>query len=285
MKNDFASDPNNLNPTTRSFNSSKGSRTPDQLTGIAASIIDTDAEKCDYATQHDEVKTTYDLSMTESEAATVMLWLSLCETATVGRTGTDREALVAFYHAANGDGWIQNDNWLSASALTAWRGVNMRQDGRVEGLFIRSNGLSGHLAPELGNLSEMDYLDLGFNQLTGSIPSQLGNLPKLESIYLFDNRLSGPIPATLGNIGVLRTLHLANNQLTGPIPAELGNLSNLKQLFLQGNNLSGPIPASLGNLDNLEWVHLSANNLTGCVPAGLQDVPNNDFDRLGLPFC
>ena len=197
----------------------------------------------------------------------------------------DRDALAAFYDASNGDDWTNNDNWLSSSALTEWRGVNMRQDGRVEGLFIRSNGLSGHLAPELGNLSEMDYLDLGFNQLTGSIPSQLGNLTKLESLYIFDNQLSGPIPASLGNITAMRTLHLANNQLTGSIPAELGNLSNLKQLLLQGNSFSGPIPASLGNLDNLEWIHLSANNLTGCIPAGLRDVPNNDFDHLGLPFC
>ena len=78
MKNGFASDPDNLNPTTRSFNSSKGSRTPDQLTGIALGIIDTDAEKCDYATQHDAVKDEYDLSMMESEQATVTAWLTLC---------------------------------------------------------------------------------------------------------------------------------------------------------------------------------------------------------------
>ena len=25
--------------------------------------------------------------------------------------------------------------------------------------------------------------------------------------------------------------------------------------------------------------------MTGCVPDGLRDVPNNDFVRLGLPFC
>ena len=71
MKDGFSSDPDNLNPTTRSFNSSKGSRTPDQLTGIAKSIIDADGEKCDYATQHDEVKDKYDLTMTASEQATV----------------------------------------------------------------------------------------------------------------------------------------------------------------------------------------------------------------------
>ena len=74
----FSSDAENLNPTTRSFNSSKGNRTPDQLTGIAAAIIDTSAEKCDYATQHDEVKDKYDLTMTDSERTTVKAWLALC---------------------------------------------------------------------------------------------------------------------------------------------------------------------------------------------------------------
>ena len=79
MKNDFSSDSDNLNPTTRSFNSSKGSRTPDQLTGIAERIINTDDEKCDYATQHDAVKDEYDLSMTDSERSTVTLWSSFCQ--------------------------------------------------------------------------------------------------------------------------------------------------------------------------------------------------------------
>ena len=77
-KDTFSSDADNLNPTTRSFNSSKGSRTPDQLTGIALSIIDTDAEKCDYATQHDEIKDKYDLAMIDDEQETVDEWLALC---------------------------------------------------------------------------------------------------------------------------------------------------------------------------------------------------------------
>ena len=78
MKNNFSSDADNLNPTTRSFNSSKGSRTPDELTGIAARIINSDQEKCDYATQHDEIKETYSLSMTTAEQTTVDAWLGLC---------------------------------------------------------------------------------------------------------------------------------------------------------------------------------------------------------------
>ena len=74
----FSSDLTNLNPTTQSFNSSKGSRTPDQLTGIALRILDTAAERCAYATQHEAVKTAYGLTMTEAEAMTVEAWIAGC---------------------------------------------------------------------------------------------------------------------------------------------------------------------------------------------------------------
>ncbi len=77
-KDTFSDDTGNLNPTTRSFNSSKGNRTPDQLTGIALRIIDTPVEKCAYATQHDAVKRKYGLTMTDSEQTTVTAWLALC---------------------------------------------------------------------------------------------------------------------------------------------------------------------------------------------------------------
>ena len=77
-KDAFSSDGDNLNPTTRSFNSSKGSRTPDQLTGIAERVIDTDEEKCDYSTQHEDVKEKYALSLTEDEQETVDEWLAVC---------------------------------------------------------------------------------------------------------------------------------------------------------------------------------------------------------------
>ena len=48
------------------------------LTGIALRIIDTDAEQCGYAMQHDEVKEKYDLTMTDAEQDTVDEWLDLC---------------------------------------------------------------------------------------------------------------------------------------------------------------------------------------------------------------
>ena len=78
QKDRFSSDSANLNQTTRSFNSSKGSRTPDQLTGIAVRIIDTNAEKCEYSEQHVSVKSAYGLTMTATEQVIVTAWLAFC---------------------------------------------------------------------------------------------------------------------------------------------------------------------------------------------------------------
>ncbi|MDE2877103.1 MAG: hypothetical protein OXQ93_16805 [Gemmatimonadota bacterium] len=77
-KDRFSSYAANLNPTAGSFNSSKGSRTPDKLTGIAKRIIDTPPEKCRYALQHQAVKAHWQLIMTTAETAIVVSWLRGC---------------------------------------------------------------------------------------------------------------------------------------------------------------------------------------------------------------
>ena len=145
--------------------------------------------------------------------------------------------------------------------------------------------MSGEIPSELGNLSDLQWLDLATNRLSGEIPSELGSLSNLEALQLHKNELSGEIPPELGSLSYLQYLWLSSNQLTGEIPAELGNLDNLEDLYLFGNQLTGEIPAELGNLDNLEDLYLSGNLLTGCIPEGLRAVPENDLNQLGLLFC
>ena len=274
IKNDFATDPDNLNPTTRSFNSSKGSRTPDQLTGIAERIIDTDDEKCDYATQHDAVKDEYDLTMTANEQATVTEWLSLCQVASESDASTDKAALVALYNATDGPNWANNRNWLSDRPIGEWSRVSTDGDGRVTGLWLDGNELSGSIPSELGNLTNLGVLSLSYNELSGSIPSELGNLANLGVLWLDVNQLSGSIPLELGNLANLYSLYLGDNELSGSIPLELGNLTNLGTLGLYRNQLSGSIPLELGNLANLKWLNLYDNELSGSIPLELGNLAN-----------
>ena len=81
--------------------------------------------------------------------------------------------------------------------MREWYGVTNNANGRVTGLYLWENRLSGMIPPELGNLSELFWLDLVNNRLTGEIPSELGNLANLEGLYLRNNNLTGCIPAGL----------------------------------------------------------------------------------------
>ena len=172
---------------------------------------------------------------------------------------SDRAALVALYHATNGPNWKQNRGWLSAAPIGEWFGVTSDQNGRVSGLNLNGNWLSGEIPPELGNLSYLQHLFLSRNQLIGEIPAELGDLSNLVFLTLSANQLSGEIPPELGKPSYLTILYLSQNQLNGNIPPQLGNLSFLRYLVIE------------------------ENQLTGCIPSGLRQI--QDIRFVGLPFC
>ena len=202
------------------------------------------------------------------------LGLPFCAMPDPGIVAGDRAALVALYNATGGANWANNMNWLTDAPLGRWHGVKTDNTGRVTGLHLDWNRLSGKIPAELGNLTNLESLSLSVNQLSGEIPGELGSLSNLATLSLEANQLSGEIPAGLGNMTNLTRLYLINNQLSGEMPEELGSLSNLQILDLNGNRLTGPIPAGLGNLTNLRSLHLHVNQLSGEIPAELGNLAN-----------
>ena len=187
---------------------------------------------------------------------------------------SDRDVLIALYHATNGANWLRNDNWLTDTPLDQWHGVVTDESGRVIELHLTENRLNGTLPLALDDLAQLEWLDLSENQLNGSIPSDLGNLTNLEGLGLSSNQLSGSIPSELGNLSNLTDLSLFGNNFGGPIPSELSNLSNLEGLDLSLNQLSGSIPSELSNLSNLEGLALLGNKLIGFIPPELGKLAN-----------
>ena len=58
------------------------------------------------------------------------------------------------------------------------------------------------------NLSNLEVLVLGTNGLSGPIPPELGQLTRLTSLHLHGNQLSGSIPVELGNLTGLTRLRI-----------------------------------------------------------------------------
>ena len=158
-------------------------------------------------------------------------WLDSVEYVRGGHCPTpERAELVALYQATGGDDWRHRAKWLTDKRLGEWRGVTVDADGRVIGLSLIDNNLTGAIPTQLLNLERLQTLNLSGNKLSGTLPSWLGDLSSLQTLNLRFNGVHGPVPAEMGRLSNLVELHLGNTQLTGELPQSLTNLTNLKQL-------------------------------------------------------
>lgn len=204
--------------------------------------------------------------------------------------------------------WGQSDDPCGDSP---WEGVTCSND-RVIFIKVSTMGIKGVLAADIGQLSELQSLDLSFNhdlggvltptignlkQLTtlilagcsfhGNIPDELGSVPKLSYMALNSNRFSGNIPASLGNLSDLYWFDIADNLLTGPLPISsnggmgLDKLTKTKHFHFNKNQLSGPIPDALFSPE-MTLIHLlfDGNKFTGNIPDSLGFVSTLEVVRL-----
>ena len=177
----------------------------------------------------------------------------------------DSLALVALYDNTDGANWTTNTGWLTTEPISTWFGIVV-SDGRVTGVSLGSNNLSGTMPPEIGDLTGLTSLILNFNQINGSIPPEIGNLTNLRDLQLTSNQFTGLIPDEIYLLTNLLFLRLESNELEGSISSDIGNLVHLVSLFLSDNLLTDSIPAEIGNLENLVTLHLRFNQLSGSIP-------------------
>ncbi|KAL0733072.1 hypothetical protein Bca4012_009282 [Brassica carinata] len=150
------------------------------------------------------------------------------------------------------------DNQNSVSPCT-WFHITCNPENRVVRVDLGNAKLSGKLVPQLGQLPDLQYLELYSNNITGEIPKELGDLRELVSLDLYQNRLTGPIPSSLGKLDKLRFLRLNNNNLSGEIPLSLTAVS-LQVLDVSNNQLNGDIPVN-GSFSLFTPISFGGNNL------------------------
>ncbi|XP_059668818.1 probable LRR receptor-like serine/threonine-protein kinase At3g47570 [Cornus florida] len=130
-------------------------------------------------------------------------------------------------------------------------------------------------ATAIGNLINLNWLNMWGNQFTGNIPTEIGKLQKLNRLYLNANNFSGHIPSSLGNLSALTEFSVERNNLQGNVPSSLVKCQNLLLLNVSKNKLSGTIPLHVFNLSSLSiYLDLSHNHFTGSLPIEIGNMKN-----------
>ena len=87
-------------------------------------------------------------------AAVALCAVLAADAAAQGNAAADRAALEALYDATGGPGWTNSTNWKTSAPLGEWHGVTTDAAGRVTGLHLVYNGLTGPIPGALGNPGE-----------------------------------------------------------------------------------------------------------------------------------
>ncbi|KAI3510872.1 hypothetical protein L1887_18009 [Cichorium endivia] len=154
---------------------------------------------------------------------------------------------------------------------------------------MTNNKLVGRLPEWLGQLGNLEELELDYNQFEGSIPVSLGKLQRLTSIGLAGNKLNGTVPESFGQLLKLTNFDVSFNDLTGVVSeTHFAKLSNLTFLHLSSNSLilrlnDDWIPPfqlpSLFDVVPFADIDLSSNLFEGPIP-----LPNVEVELFSLSF-
>ncbi|MEQ9298225.1 MAG: T9SS type A sorting domain-containing protein [Cyclobacteriaceae bacterium] len=177
----------------------------------------------------------------------------------------DSIALVTLYEDMVGYGWNSDENWLVGS-LDSWHGVTLRADGRVVGLELDNNNLSGRFPLEIGFLTAVEKISLKKNRIRGGLSESFKELINLIKLDLSENQLESEVPEIFNELSNLDFLDLESNRFEGAILNQMTELPELRHLNVGFNNLKEGVPEELSILTNLNFLGLNDNEFYGMLP-------------------
>ncbi|KAG6696837.1 hypothetical protein I3842_09G168900 [Carya illinoinensis] len=181
--------------------------------------------------------------------------------------------------------------------------------GSLREFSICSNKFTGPLPESIGNLSNLEMLDVSYNSLTGVIhEAHFSNLIRLKELVLELNslilrfgydwvppfqldiislsscRLGSAFPKWLQSQKNYTILDISDAGISDIIPAWFWDFPpKLSSLIMSNNQLHGNLPDfSSSKLDEFAFIDLSANLFDGSIPhfpsnVSLLDLSNNRF--------
>ncbi|KAG8661805.1 receptor-like protein EIX1 [Manihot esculenta] len=240
-------------------------------------------------------------------SAEILAMLILIQSILIFCTGTnldgscikiEREALVKFKSSLAINSSDSLLSWVGDDCCR-WEGVSCDNiTDHVVKLDLSSTYFQGNISLHLGNLSNLQYLDLsGNNELaidSLQFPSSMkylnmegvlldkcvdwlqsiNMLPSLLELHLSNCELSIPGHVSHVNLTSLEVVYLRGNNFNSKIPSWLFNITNLQYLDLSYSAFRGSLSTRIGNLNSLSFLDLSWNSLEGNIPTTLNQLCN-----------
>uniref|UniRef100_A0A453MVU5 Uncharacterized protein n=1 Tax=Aegilops tauschii subsp. strangulata TaxID=200361 RepID=A0A453MVU5_AEGTS len=130
----------------------------------------------------------------------------------------------------------------------------------------------------LSGLTILEHLDMTFVNLSTIVHwlPVVNMLPTLKVLHLSDCQLrNSPDSLPVSNLTSLETLDFSGNHLhKRSAPNWFWDLTGLKNLHMSSSGFYGPFPDEIGNMTSIVELHLSYNNLVGMIPSNLQNLCN-----------
>ncbi|MEX0685046.1 MAG: T9SS type A sorting domain-containing protein [Balneolales bacterium] len=205
----------------------------------------------------------------------------------------DSLALVAFFHATEGQNWKNNSGWLTPDPLETWYGIYSVEEvqpdeHRVTRIDLRDNGLTGYVPEDLIDMDWLWRIEISSNQMSGPFPEVIWDLPRMRFPRMGPNFFSGEIPwekVYTNEVVTHNILH--DNYFEGQLPdIQEGNFPRAVSLDLYSNRLTGALPSGWEHLTSLRALQIQANKFTGSLDdlIGLKDVESLERFRVGYNY-
>ena len=175
----------------------------------------------------------------------------------------DSLALVALYNQNNGENWVGFDTWLNGP-ISTWEQVTIDSASqRVSNVVFKDMDLTGSLAPELADITEMGGKIEFRNDslLTGELPSFLWKWTNVERFQVKFSGYTSIDTDGLENMVNLTEFNTEGTPIDGMIPGVLFTLPNMEKLYFHDCEFD-QFPPELAQATKLDRLYINGDNFT-----------------------